>query len=168
MFFCELFSICVLYAQNLSFGGKYLETCFVSGDKGLKRVCQQRRFACKLRDLSAVQERFKEVLIDNLDYLKCIEKYDCPTTLFYCDPPYDVQLSSTYKQDWTTEDTERLVDVLCNLKGSCVMTCYDGDRYKKLIEHGYSKVDFQTYSSVNASGHKDQRRVETAYYRVNR
>ena len=156
-----------LYAQNLSFGGKYLDNCFISGDKGFKSICRQRRYTNKLKDLSLIQERFKEVLVDNLDYFDCIKKYDCPTTLFYCDPPYEVKVSKSYKMDWTSEDTQKLVDTLCSLKGSCVLSCYDGNLYEKLLDYGYSKIHFNSYASINSKDHRDFKRIETVYFRKN-
>lgn len=37
---------------------------------------------------SAVQERLRKVIIENLDFEHLIHTYDRPDALFYCDPPY--------------------------------------------------------------------------------
>lgn len=38
--------------------------------------------------LDAAAERLRDACIEDLDYRECIETYDYPETVFYCDPPY--------------------------------------------------------------------------------
>ncbi|WP_349433556.1 DNA adenine methylase [Pararhizobium sp. A13] len=73
-----------LYLQKLAFGGKVAGQNFgVSLDKGAR--FNLNRLAPLLED---VHERLSGVVIENLDWLAFIDRYDRPGTLFYLDPPY--------------------------------------------------------------------------------
>ena len=52
---------------------------------------------------SAVQERLRKVIIENLDFEHLIHTYDRPDALFYCDPPY-IGTESYYRAPFTTGD----------------------------------------------------------------
>ena len=39
-------------------------------------------------ELSLAHLRLSRTIIEHLDWCQCIERYDRPHTLFYCDPPY--------------------------------------------------------------------------------
>ncbi|MFC7047289.1 DNA adenine methylase [Halobacteriaceae archaeon GCM10025711] len=45
-------------------------------------------FANKKDRLQKFADRFRDVIIENLDWVAVIEKYDGPETVFYLDPPY--------------------------------------------------------------------------------
>lgn len=66
----------------------------------------------QLVEISKYTERLKMVQLENIDALKCIEKYDTEHTLFYCFPP-DRQVQML---DLTTKDISKLKngDVLSN------------------------------------------------------
>ncbi len=42
-------------------------------------------------ELSAAHLRLSRTVIEHMDWQQCIERYDRPHTLFYCDPPYRVR-----------------------------------------------------------------------------
>jgi len=76
-----------------------------------------------------VAERFKSVIIENLDFEKCIKKYDTKKTLFYCDPPYfdDIKITRRryYRHRFSTEDHKRLSNILNQIRGmACVSYMY--------------------------------------------
>ena len=41
-----------------------------------------------LEHIREINERLSSVVVENLDFEKCIKKYDKEDTLFYMDPPY--------------------------------------------------------------------------------
>lgn len=78
-----------LYLQRLTFGGKVAGRSFgVDRERGSR--FNLTTLAPLLQD---VHERLSSVVIENLDWLPFIDRYDRPETLFYIDPPY-----------WGTED----------------------------------------------------------------
>jgi DNA adenine methylase len=69
-------------------------------------------------------QRLANVHIESADALDCIDKWDSPQTLFYCDPPYPNAHQGHYK-GYTIGDFERLCDKLDNINGSYVLSNYD-------------------------------------------
>ena len=89
--------------------------------------------ANKMAALHEVQARLDGVLIEGLDYRKCIEKYDAKTTCFFLDPPYTS--GAQYKDaPFTRDEHKELASVLHAIKGSWVLTYDDSEfvrgRYK--------------------------------------
>lgn len=73
-----------LYLQSLAFGGKVTGQSFgLSADR--PQNFDLRHLEPRLRRL---HERLAGVVIENLDWLDFIGRYDRPGTLFYLDPPY--------------------------------------------------------------------------------
>lgn len=68
-------------------------------------------------------ERFRLVQIEHLDFRECIEKYDGPETLFYCDPPY-IGVEDYYRFPFTEEDHRDLAKLLNNAQGLVALSYY--------------------------------------------
>ena len=73
-----------LYLQSLVFGGKAAGRNFGGGPRQPKTF-DLSRLEPRLRRL---HDRLEGVVIENLDWMDCIGRYDRPGTLFYLDPPY--------------------------------------------------------------------------------
>jgi DNA adenine methylase len=66
---------------------------------------------------------WKRIQIENLDFRKCIERFDTPRTLFYCDPPH---LSLGHRRDlyrygFTVKDMHDLIKLLSRVRGKFVL-----------------------------------------------
>ena len=150
------------YCQSLAFGGSVLhsygEHCKPRGGND---------HAARVASFDEYAERLVYTSITNRDFRDCIEKHDHPQTLFYCDPPYECDSSGDYKQGWRSSDTADLVRILCGVQGSVVLSCYDDELYKPLLDAGYEKRDFSVKSSLRRGVYKDSNfdRVETIYFR---
>lgn len=55
-------------------------------------------------NLTALVERFHDVVIENRDYARIFEHYDAPDTLFYCDPPYLEKGTNWYEGEFDHEE----------------------------------------------------------------
>lgn len=149
------------YCQSLSFGGSVLHS-YGEHLKPDGRHDHAKRIAL----FDEYAERLAKTTITNCDFKECIEKRDDPQTLFYCDPPYESDSTGDYKTNWTSNDTSDLVAILCGIKGSAVLSCYDGERYKPLLDAGYEKKDFPITASFRSNYKRSERdRVETIYWR---
>lgn len=73
--------------------------------------------------LSEILNRIKDIYVSCEDAIKCIERWDSPQTLFYCDPPYPGANQGHY-DGYTLEDFKNLCDALDNIKGSYVLSNY--------------------------------------------
>ena len=151
------------YRQNLSFGGTYDRASF--GEALKPRSSSP--YTNRVKKLDDFAGRITMCNITERDFRDCIEKHDDPETLFYCDPPYECDPSHDwYAGKWTSNDTNDLVSILCDVKGSAVLSCYDGDLYKPLLDAGYEKRDFTARSTIRQKyGDADSERTETIYWR---
>lgn len=82
-----------------------------------------------------VNERLSKVVIENLDFEKCIDRYNKEETLFYLDPPY-FNTESYYKNvEFGTEDHKRLRDVLTNIKGKFLLSYNDCEEIREIYKN---------------------------------
>lgn len=72
------------YLQKQAFGGKVADHTFGTSTTSAPRFNLLRIE----EELSMAHLRLSRTLIEHLDWHQCIERYDRPHTLFYCDPPY--------------------------------------------------------------------------------
>jgi DNA adenine methylase len=110
-----------LYLQKLAFGGK------VSGQNfGVQRGETARfnlnRLAPLLED---VHERLSGVVIENLDWLAFIDRYDRPGTLLYLDPPYFGSEDDYGKALFDRGQFQAMADRLSRLQGRFILSIND-------------------------------------------
>lgn len=90
----------------------------------------------RLDGLLAAAHRLKDAQLENVDALECIDLYDGPHTLFYVDPPYVMsarsQKRALYHHEMTTEQHQRLSDVLHNVQGMVALSGYASSLYDDL------------------------------------
>ena len=72
--------------------------------------------------IRAIVPALKPCLIDDRDYEKCIEQFDSPDTLFYCDPPY-YNKERIYSKEPFNHD--RLAAILNQIKGKAIVSYYE-------------------------------------------
>lgn len=158
-----------LYVQSFSFGGKPLDVFCHDSIKSIKERGGKRN-TMAYRSHVGLLERFakqlEKTVVENKDWREIIAKYDDETSLFYCDPPYEVETAKAYPCAWTSDDTKELVETLLNIKASFVLSCYDGDLYKPL-ETIANKRQFKAWASVKGSNNPNGDRVETVYIKNN-
>ena len=66
---------------------------------------------------------WKRIQVENLDFRKCIERFDGSTTLFYCDPPH-LEMGhhrELYRYGFTVKDMYDLVKLLSRIRGKFIL-----------------------------------------------
>lgn len=107
------------YLQKMAFGGKVSSQTF-----GIAATNPPRLNLLRIEeDLSQAHLRLARAYIEHLDWLKCIEKYDRPATLFFLDPPY--WQTEGYGVDFPFERYQELAEVMRSIKGKAVLTIND-------------------------------------------
>lgn len=74
-------------------------------------------------DLSRANKRLIRTRIEHLGWVQCIERYDRPHTLFYCDPPY--WGVTGYGVDFPLVEYERMAGLAKSIKGKMVISVND-------------------------------------------
>jgi DNA adenine methylase len=72
-----------------------------------------------------VHERLAGVVIENLEWMDFIDRYDRPETLFYLDPPYFGNENDYGKTLFSREQFALMAERLRTLKGRFVMSIND-------------------------------------------
>ena len=75
-------------------------------------------------------DRLSRVQIDCVDAIQCIKYWDTPDTVFYIEPPYDLD----------TEVHKKLIDTLLSVKGKVLLFSYEYPVYKNLEDAGWQKL----------------------------
>lgn len=106
--------------------------------------------------LESFSTRFRNVMIENLDFRKIIDTYDSPKTLFYIDPPYRGR-EIRYKGNFTDKDHIDLANMLKNIQGKAIVSYYSDP----LINELYSAWNLVTKEAYVGAVNKEHRRKET-------
>ncbi len=87
--------------------------------------------------LALVIERLSGVVIENKDAKAVMKTADGDRTLHYVDPPYVFStrsdLSKDYAHELTDEDHAELLEFLCTLSGTVVLSGYPNDLYDRRL-----------------------------------
>ncbi|MBY5416970.1 DNA adenine methylase [Rhizobium leguminosarum] len=110
-----------IYLQKLAFGGKVAGQNFGVVKDGGARF-NLTRLAPLLED---VHERLSGVVIENLDWLDFIDRYDRPGTLFYLDPPYFGNEGDYGRCLFGREQFSVMAERLARIKGRFVLSIND-------------------------------------------
>ena len=118
----------------------------------------------QISKLPAVIARLRRVQIENRPALEVIKRFDRPTTLFYCDPPYvhKTRVSqNSFNYEMTNDDHEELADVLKACVGKIALSGYRCELYDKLYGN-WRRHDKQAVSSDSTS-RKSPPRIESLW-----
>jgi DNA adenine methylase len=93
--------------------------------------------------LPEIAERVRTVQIEHGDWLRTMEGYDSPNTLFYLDPPFvrSTRRGGKYQHEMDSPEHRELVEVLLNIQGRAVLSGYRNAIYLPLEEAGWKRVD---------------------------
>lgn len=110
-----------LYLQKLAFGGKVSGQNFgvVRGETARFNI---NRLTPQLED---VHERLSGVVLENLDWLAFIDRYDRPGVLFYLDPPYVGSEDDYGKALFNCDQFGLMATRLANLQGKFILSIND-------------------------------------------
>ncbi|HDB9591301.1 TPA: DNA adenine methylase [Escherichia coli] len=107
------------YLQKQAFGGKVADHTFGTSTTSAPRFNLLRIE----EELSMAHLRLSRTLIEHLDWHQCIERYDRPHTLFYCDPPY--WGTEGYGVEFWLENYDHMAELARSTKGKMIISVND-------------------------------------------
>ena len=131
-----------LYLQTLAFGGKVAGRNFGVSPTGPHNF-DLRRLEPRLRRL---HERLAGVVIENLDWLACISRYDRPGTVFYLDPPYWNSEGDYGAGLFIQGDFQRMSDKLQAIAGKFLLSINDTPEIREIFAWADIEAVQTTYS----------------------
>jgi len=118
-----------LYLQTLAFGGKATGQSF-GVDPSKPHNFDVRRLEGRIRRL---HDRLAGVVIENLDWLAFITRYDRPETLFYLDPPYWGSEGDYGAGVFIQGDFQRMADKLRSAEGKFLLSINDRPEIREIF-----------------------------------
>lgn len=115
----------------------------------------------RLRILGKFHQRLRNVTVQCVDALDCINLYDDPESLFYIDPPYLVK-KQLYRYSMTLEQTDGLLKRLVQLKGKAVMSFYWHPLFRRITERGWLLFARPWYAATYVARRETSRRKQPA------
>jgi DNA adenine methylase len=94
--------------------------------------------------LSEINDRLKNVVIENMDYERLIKVYDRPNALFYLDPPY-LGTENFYDSGFNINDHIKLNEKLKQIEGKFILSYNDDDYIREI----YSDFNIQKIARNN-------------------
>ncbi|EDD2459389.1 DNA adenine methylase [Salmonella enterica] len=107
------------YLQKQAFGGKVADHTFGTSTTSAPRFNLLRIE----EELSMAHLRLSRTLIEHLNWHQCIERYDRPHTLFYCDPPY--WGTEGYGVEFGLENYDHMAELARRIKGKMIISVND-------------------------------------------
>jgi DNA adenine methylase len=108
--------------------------------------------------LVPIHERLRTVLIENLDWRDCIDRYDRPQAVMYLDPPYPGNKVNYVHNMREWSEHEDLVKRLNTTTCKCIVSSYDTPEVRELFsQHHITSV--QSFSGMNVEKNKGERVV---------
>ncbi|EEI9451720.1 DNA adenine methylase [Salmonella enterica subsp. enterica serovar Javiana] len=113
------------YLQKQAFGGKVADHTFGTGTTSGPRFNLLRIE----EELSLAHLRLSRTIIEHTDWERCVERYDRPHTLFYCDPPY--WGTEGYGVDFPLTEYERMAQLATSMQGKVIISVNDIPEMRK-------------------------------------
>jgi DNA adenine methylase len=131
-----------LYLQTLAFGGK------VAGQNFGLNAAAPHNFDIRRieKRIARLHDRLAGVVIENLDWLDFIGRYDRPGTLFYLDPPYWGSESDYGSGLFIRGDFQRMADRLQAAEGKFLLSINDRPEIREMFAWADMEAVKTTYS----------------------
>jgi DNA adenine methylase len=97
--------------------------------------------------IEPVYERLQKVVIENMDWKDCFDRYDRVKTVMYIDPPYPGNGCNYYHNMRSWDDHQQLAERLQSSKCKWILSSYDSPEMRGLYD-GYNIISVQSYSGM--------------------
>mgnify|MGYP000533658898 CR=1 FL=1 len=123
------------FLQRTSFGGKVAGQTFGVDPSRAPRLNLLRIE----EELTAAHLRLSRTTVEQLPWHQCIQRYDRPSTFFYCDPPY--WQTEGYGVDFDWGEYERLAELALTIKGHMLISLGGHPDIVKLFDQARFNID---------------------------
>jgi len=106
-----------------------------------KQTNEAKKFTSRISAIFEFYKKFRDVVVESLDFSELMSKYDSENTVFYLDPPYiGNRKERYYRLAITPGDVAKMTAILNNIRGYYLLklhedqeTMYNGLNYKNKI-----------------------------------
>lgn len=145
------------YLQKLCYGARNASRTF-----GTSTTTRPKLNLARLEeDISAAHARLVHVVIESLDWARCIEKYDRPDTFFFLDPPY-WKLAHYGGPRFKLDQYARLAEAMAQMQGKAILTINDHPDMRRVFKpFKYDRAELRY--TVGGVGRSNAKAVELIY-----
>lgn len=95
--------------------------------------------------MDELHQRISRLIVLNQDGIKLINKYNTDNCFLYCDPPYEqsTRTNARYAVDMDSDKHDEFIDACINSNAKILISGYDCEKYDKLIDNGFHKIQFE-------------------------
>ena len=129
----------------------HLESWGISVNTSSKGMAQvNSSWLSSIQSLPGIHKRMQRVQIECTDWRDCLKHYAGPGWLAYCDPPYvlGARKSGGYEHELKDGDHEDLIKALMKYDGAVLLSGYNSEIYRPLIEAGWDKQEIPVVCSA--------------------
>lgn len=102
------------------------------------------------RRIEPVHERLKTVIIENLDWTECVDRYDRPTSFMYLDPPYPGNGANYRHNMRSIAEHSAIAEQLSKVQCKWMLSSYDDAEVRTRYRH-YNIVPVQSSSGMRSA-----------------
>ena len=100
--------------------------------------------------IEPVHGRLRTVIIENLDWTECIDRYDRPTSFMYLDPPYPGN-GANYKYNMrSASEHSAIAERLNSVQSKWMLSSYDTKEVRTRFQH-YNIISLRSSSGMRSS-----------------
>lgn len=97
------------------------------------------KYLSSIDGLEDVASRLRTVVVESMDAIKVMKKYDKDDVFYYCDPPYVPETrhgrqAKTYGCEMTHDEHIELLQLVCSLNAKVMISGYDSDLYSECLK----------------------------------
>jgi len=132
---------------RMSFGGMFgTGFGFSVSATSNSMACAVSAYLTAIEGLPQIHKRLMRVQVECQDFRKILNNYDTNNTFFYLDPPYvkSTRKGNGYKCELGDGDHKDLVELLLEIKGKALLSCYWSPIYSPLLAKGWVRRDYNT------------------------
>ncbi len=108
--------------------------------------------------IEPVHERLSTVIIENLDWEACVERYDRPTTVMYIDPPYPENKVNYFHNMQSWERHQKLAERLNQTKCKWLLSSFDIPEMRELYDSNNTNfIPVQAFSGMKKEKNGSER-----------
>ena len=136
------------YVNRTSFNGQGSFCTNTSARRGMSKAVSD--YLSAIDRLYELHQRISRVIIENMDILALLDKYNKEDTFFYLDPPYvhsTRKSTARYNCEMTDKQHQSMIERIISHKGKFLISGYDCDIYHVLEDNGFFKLSFKSPSS---------------------
>ena len=100
--------------------------------------------------IEPVHERLRTVIIENLDWAECMDRYDRPESFMYLDPPYPGNGANYNHNMKTAEEHAAIAERLDGLRSMWMLSSYDTEEVRARFRD-YNIVPIRSSSGMRSS-----------------